>query len=111
MSLPTIANWADGELMKRWKLHAAARVFSICATGHDTGFRPGVRGRPSTLLNQLEGTGIDARRRVPGSPQRAATKYDVAQALSWVASQKTDFIQRSRHQARIPELLDLLQAA
>jgi hypothetical protein len=45
---------------------------------------------------------------VPGSPERAATKYDVSQALSFVATRRNNAEERVTRQADIPQLLALL---
>ena len=109
VSKSLIAQWVDSELKKKWKDHAAGRVYSICVSGHDSQFTQGTRGRPSTFLRERRKVGTE--RRVPGSPYRAKTKYDVAQAMSWVASRKTNIVERVRWQAQIPALLDCLDAA
>jgi hypothetical protein len=43
--------------------------------------------------------------RVPGAPERAATKYDVSQALSFVATHRNNTEERLSWQAEIPRLL------
>ena len=43
--------------------------------------------------------------RVPGAPERATTKYDVAQVLSFVATHRTNTEERVTWQAEIPNLL------
>ncbi len=101
--------WADRVLEQTWKTHSAARVLHICLTGHDPRFRPGAGGSPSSLAKY--GEGIVRRVEVPGSPRRARTFYDVAQAMSWVASRRTNIVERVRWQAQIPELLDQLTPA
>ena len=104
-----VVQWVDDELKRKWRDHAAGRVYSICVSGHDSQFTQGTRGRPSTFLRNRRKVGTE--KRVPGSPYQAKTKYDVAQAMSWVASRKTNIVERVRWQAQIPQLLDRLQAA
>ena len=106
MSERAVAAWVDEPLQKEWGPHAAARVYNICYSGHDTGFEVGASGRP-TLLTFAAAPGA----RVPGSPVVARTAYDVAQAMSWVASRNQNTDERARRQAQIPGLLDRLQAA
>lgn len=103
--------WVDDDLRKVWRDHAAARVCHICLVGEDTRFAQGANGRPSVLAEAQVENPAPKTERVPGSPHRATTKYDVAQAMSWVASRKTNIVERVRWQAQIPELLDRLQAA
>lgn len=113
-----LEDWVDGDLGKQWGIHAAGRVYSICRSGNDTQFEVGATGPPTTLVDQpvsLFGSRqrrhARPRNRVPGSPEIANTKYDVAQAMSWVASRKTNIVTRVRHQEQIPALLERLQAA
>lgn len=100
-----IAIWADGALTDKWGKKAAARVFHICAAGRDIEiddpFAPGAATtKPVRFLAP-----------VPGSPQRAATKYDVSQALSFVATHRNNTEERVTRQADIPLLLGRLPGA
>ena len=84
---------------------AAARVFHICDAGKDIEiedpFAPGkATQKPVRYLE-----------RVPESPERAATKYDVSQALSFVATRRRDAEERVSRQADIPQLLECLTAS
>lgn len=102
ISVSDIAPWADADLSEKWGKKAAARVFHICDSGKDieieNPFAPGpATKKPTRYLG-----------RVPGSPERAATKYDVSQALSFVASHRNNTEERVARQADIPFLLDHL---
>ncbi len=106
----TLMDWTDGPLRKAWNTHAAARVLRICATGQDTRFRIGSSGSPSHLATH--GKEVEnVRHAVPGSPHRAETLYDIAQAMSWVASRRTNIVERVRWQTQIPELLHQISGA
>ena len=107
-----LKGWVDNDLRRAWHDHAAARVCHICLSGEDTDrFRRDASCSPSArAIGQLQ-TFDDESRPVPGSPHQASTKYDVAQAMSWVASRKTSVVERVRWQRQIPALLDRLQAA
>src|SRR4051794_3723022 len=48
---------------------------------------------------------------VPGAPERASTKYDVAQAMSFVATQRKNAEERLAWQNVIPCLLERLSAS
>jgi Domain of unknown function (DUF932) len=94
-----IAAWADKKLSEKWGKKAAARVFHICKEGKDIElqdpFAPGAATKkPFRPLG-----------RVPGSPEHAATKYDVSQALSFVATHRNNTEERVAWQAEIPDLL------
>lgn len=104
ISIDDIATWADDKLSKKWGKKAAARVFHICDAGKDIEiedpFAPGTATKkPIRYLS-----------RVPGSPERAATKYDVSQALSFVATHRNNTEERVTRQADIPYLLERLAA-
>ena len=98
-----IGRWADAHVTKRWNKLAAARVFHICDCGRDIEiadpFAPGAATeKPVTYLN-----------RVNGSPQRAETEYDVAQALSYVATRRSNAEERLKWQEDIRALLTRLR--
>lgn len=99
VAIDDIAPWADGSVTKKWGKRAATRVFHICDSGKDIEigdpFAPGAATeKPIRYLA-----------RVPGSPERAATKYDVSQALSFVATRRNNSEERVARQADIPRLL------
>jgi hypothetical protein len=105
VAIENIAIWADDQITRKWGKRAAARVFHICDAGKDIAiedpFAPGkATEKPVRYLD-----------RVPGSPERAATKYDVLQVLSFVATWRRDAEERVSRQADIPPLLDRLTAS
>lgn len=104
VAIDDVAAWADDKIADKWGKKAAARVFHICDVGRDIEiedpFAPGkATEKPIRYLG-----------RVPGSPERAATKYDVSQALSFVATHRRDAEERITRQADIPRLLERLAA-
>jgi hypothetical protein len=102
VAIDDIAIWADDKVSKEWGKKAAARVFHICNAGKDIEiedpFAPGTATKKP----------IRHLCRVPGSPERAATKYDVSQALSFVATHRNNTEERVTWQANIPHLLECL---
>jgi hypothetical protein len=71
-------------------IKASARVFHICYAGRniefDDPFAPGkATEKPITYLD-----------RVPSSPEQAKTKFDVAQALSFIATNGHNAEERMR---------------
>jgi hypothetical protein len=100
-----VAEWADDPVSVEWGKKAAARVFHICERGKDVEFNdPFAPGKATEKPIRYLG-------RVPGSPERAKTKYDVSQALSFVATNRRNAEERVTWQAVIPHLLDSLPAA
>ena len=99
VQIQDIAIWSNGEVSKKWGKKAAARVFHICDSGNDVELvDPFASGsateKPVKYLNP-----------VPGSPSRAKTKYDVLQALSFVATSRKNTEERVTWQFHIPVLL------
>jgi hypothetical protein len=97
--LDHIGTWANDHVSQEWGKKAAARVFHICNSGKDIEiddpFAPGsATEKPIRYLD-----------RVPGSPERATTKYDVSQAMSFVATHRNNTEERIGWQADIPRLL------
>jgi hypothetical protein len=99
-----IATWADNNVSKEWGKKAAARVFHICRVGKDVDIDDPFAGGAATEkpIRYLD--------RVPGCPERAATKYDVSQAMSFVATRRNNTEERVARQAAIPHLLSRLTA-
>ena len=100
-----VASWADGNLSNKWGKKAAARVFHICGSGKDIEIEDPFAPGPATEkpVRYLE--------RVPGCPEKAETKYDVSQALSFVATHRNNTEERVGWQADIPSLLAGLPSA
>lgn len=78
---------------------AACRAFHICTTGYDVEVLP--------CFEKLSPVDLPFKRtmQVPGSPARAATVYDVCQALSWIATRRSDAEQRVEWQGEIGALV------
>ena len=104
VAINAVAGWTDDRLSAQWGKKAAARVFHICASGNDVEiddpFAPGPASKkPIRYLSA-----------VPGAPARALTKYDVAQAMSFVATRRKNTEERFAWQDEIPGLLKQLSA-
>jgi hypothetical protein len=104
VDIDDIAIWADDNLSKEWGKKAAARVFHICKAGKDIEIDdPFAAGAATKKPIRYLG-------RVPGCPERAATKYDVSQAMSFVATHRNNAEERVTRQTTIPRLLEYLAA-
>jgi hypothetical protein len=99
ITIDKIADLANAEISARWGKKAATRVFNICKCGRDVEI-----SLPYTK-NAASKQPVGYKDRVRGSPERAATKYDVAQALSFVATSRTNTEERAAWQAEIPAFL------
>jgi hypothetical protein len=102
VAIDAVASWADDHVSEEWGKKAAARVFHICDSGKDIAiddpFAPGAATeKPIRYLAP-----------VPGAPARASTKYDVAQAMSFVATHRKNAEERVAWQDEIPRLLGRL---
>jgi hypothetical protein len=105
VSINDIAAWSDKRVTEMWGKKAASRVYHICKAGRDIEIED-----PFALGSATEKP-IRYLNRVPGSPERAGSKYDVAQALSFVATNRNNAEERVTRQADIPRLLERLVTA
>jgi hypothetical protein len=105
VAIEAVTGWANDHVSEEWGKKAAARVFHICDSGKDIEiddpFAPGVATeKPIRYLA-----------RVPGAPERASTKYDIAQAMSFVATQRKNAEERVAWQNVISHLLKRLSGS
>ena len=98
IDMEDLVPWVDGPVAERWGKRAAARVLHICCSGHDVQIDDFARGAASEKP-------VRRRECVAGAPVPARTKYDVSQALSFVATRRNDADERLGRQADIPALL------
>ena len=99
----SLANWVDTTVSKKWGKKAAFKVFHVCLTGHDSKYAdPFESERPSrkSMIKLAK---------VPGSPNKAKNLYDIAQALSWIATSRKNAEERTKWQTEVPKLLDFLR--
>ena len=104
VAIDTIAGWANDDLSAEWGKKAAARVFHICNSGRDIEIDDPFASGPATE-KPIRYLGP-----VDGAPERATTKYDVAQAMSFVATKRKNAEERVAWQNDIPHLLGRLAA-
>lgn len=101
VSMDEVARWVDEVVSRRWRVTAAARVYHICRSGRDirlVQFESGsATERPVRLLGP-----------VTGSPAPARTMHDVSQALSYVATHRTDADDRLSMQSEVAALMKAL---
>ena len=99
VALDTIADLANGAVRRRWGNSPATRLWHICQSGYDVKPVPPYKGGRPTDQN-LRYIGV-----VPGAPKRAANLFDVAQALSWIASRAKDIDTVATRQAEIGHMI------
>lgn len=95
----SMEKWCRGAVTKAWGKKAAFRVEYICKIGCDVEVV-----HPYEAPKRVLG-------RVRGSPERAETKYDAAQALSFVATDRRNADERVAWQEDIPWLVEALSTA
>lgn len=99
----SLRDWANGKLSEKWGKKAACRAFHICSNGRDVEIvDPFAKG--DATEKPVKST-VD----VPGAARPAKTLYDVSQALSWIATQRSNTEERVEWQGAIPELLSSLR--
>ena len=94
-----LARWIDGPVTKEWGKKAACRVFHICKTGHDAEIRDQFEGGEATAKS------VKLLDPVPGAVSGANTVYAVSQALTYVATGRTNAEERLDWQSDVAPLL------
>lgn len=97
--------WINTILAKHWGKKAACRTYNICTSGFDVEYED--RFAPGEPTEKE----VKRIRRVPGAPQMASNLYDVSQALSWIATTRTNPEERMDWQSAIPDLINTLMVA
>lgn len=99
-----IVPWANKDLSVAWGKKAACRVFHICNSGHD------VEIDDPFASGEACDKPVHRLRRVPGSPEVATNLFDVAQAMSWIATQRNNPHERLEWQSQVPRLMSKIAA-
>lgn len=97
-----IEPWVNKIVPNHWGKKASCRVYHICQSGKDVEITdPFAKGevveKPVKIVQA-----------VPGATAPALNLYDVSQALSWVASNRTNSDERVEWQSQIPDLIERL---
>lgn len=91
--------WVDQKLAKEWGKKAASRVYTIAMSGRDSEWLdPFEQAPPSERKVRLLAA-------VPGAKRRSESLYDVMQALTYVATQRSNVEERLEWQAKVPKLM------
>lgn len=98
-----LASWVDGPLAVSWGRKAASRVYHVCLSGFDVEYADRFEKEAPSVKKVKRTT------RVPGAPNSAGNLYDVAQALSWIASSRLDSEERIAWQSQVPGLVEQLR--
>jgi len=100
-----LESWANGKVSEQWGKKAACRVFHICQAGYDVEITdPFAKGEATQkpVVPTVD---------VAGAARPAKTLYDVCQALSWVATGRSNTEERVDWQEAIPKLIGSLRAS
>lgn len=100
-----LERWANKDITNAWGKKAACRTYHICMEGHDVELiDPFASGQATEKpVKQLS--------KVPGAAAPVKTLYDVSQALSWVATGRSNPEERIKWQSNVPKLVEALRAA
>lgn len=94
-----LQDWVDGPVTQAWGPLAAARVHGIATTGLDGKPVPPWRTAKPHTWSLTDGQAV------PGTVAPCNDAYQVAQALSWVASRRRDVGQRLQWRGQIQGLM------
>jgi len=98
---PSLIEWLDDQVAKKWGLHAAARVWHVVTAGTDGDVQPANNRKPHEL--QLKSS-----REVPGVCAPVSNLFHVSQALSWIAGTRANVQERLQYIKDIPILMEPL---
>jgi hypothetical protein len=102
---PRIVNtWVDEDVLKAWGMKAAVRVLGLLSEGCDVEPAGELKGRKPSEI------GTRQVRPVPGIHGSAKHLFEVSQALSWLAGQRSELSEDLEWRAQVPELMDKLIA-
>lgn len=104
VAIDNIAIWAGEKVTGEWGKKAPARVFHICDAGKNIEIEDPLHWEGNRKTGEIL-------ERVPGFPERATTKSDLSQGLSFVATHRRDAEERVSRRAKIPQLLECLAAS
>lgn len=97
-----LVTWVDQHVSPAWGKKAAARILHICRSGMDAEFEdPFAKGEASQKPMRALGA-------VPGSAIPAKTGFDVMQAMSFVATNRNDALERQKLLRDLDGLLEKL---
>jgi hypothetical protein len=102
VALNRIEAWADEHVAKAWGIEVASRICHIVRTGYDGPVeRPPEKISPHLRI-------VKSEMEVPGAARPAKNLFDVAQALSWVASRRESIEDQTDWVRTIPVLISQL---
>ena len=103
-STQILEDWIDSTVKNKWGFRLAARSYQIITTGMDgrvdkvEAMSPEKRKAPHTIS-------VSSEQSVPGT-KPVENVYDVANALSWIASHHNILQNRYKYMKEVPELLE-----
>lgn len=103
LDLDKFRDWADTELSKAWGKKAASRVFHIAMQGIDTEWTDPFEAGEATQKS------FRFVAEVPGAIAPVQNLYGLLQALTWVATRRTDVEERLEWQTQVPMLMKSLR--
>jgi len=97
----SIFDWVNESVLKKWGLHAAARVWHIVTTGMDGDVQQASNRKPHELQ-------LKSMREVPGACAPVSNLFHVSQVLSWIAGTRTNVQEQLQYIRDIPSLMEPL---
>ena len=104
VAIDAVAGWANDHVSENGEKRQRRAFFTSATSGKD------IEIDDPFALGAATEKPIRYLAPVPGAPERASTKYDVAQAMSFVATQRKNAEERVAWQNVIPRLLERLSA-
>lgn len=99
-----LVQWVNKDLKDRWSFKAAARAYHIACTGHDVEIIGHYKDQKPTTIETKQ------TRRVPGSPPKSKSLFDISQILAWLAKERRDVQEQLEWREQIPTILEPLMS-
>ena len=106
-NIEILRDWIHTTVFDSWDLNYAERVYSIIETGQDIKVTK-LKGRTTEENKDSDIIKITLEGKVPGT-QPAENIYDVANALSWVASHQNSLQNQYKMMIQVPKMLEELE--
>ena len=107
-----LTEWADNDVCGKWGIKGAVRVLAILRTGCDAELKGDLKDKLPSEIATAKTTDVPGI--TPPMPdlfggcQSGRDAFEVSQALTWVAGQRTDLQEDLQWRSQVPELMDLL---
>lgn len=107
-SIFAIQNWIRETVRATWGNNLAARAHHIISSGRDGVVYPGDL-KDNALKLTPDKMRVDPAEQVPGQPERASSKWEILNAITFLASHQDSMTARHKMMMQVPEIIEKLK--